>query len=163
MNPKDVFSSTTKEVFLSRLSYNSQTGDFHWVSSGKIAGTVDRLGYRRICFEGNFYYAHRLAWFLVHGVWPIDQIDHVNGNPKDNRLDNLREASHSNNKKNCKTRKDNVLNIKGVDHRGNGKYRARIFHGNRHINLGTYKTPEEAHAAYVAKAKELHQEFMRAN
>jgi len=63
--------------------------------SGKIAGTINKHGYRIISLDNRKYKAHRLAWFYVHGRWPVDQIDHINRCPGDNRLVNLREASPS--------------------------------------------------------------------
>jgi hypothetical protein len=165
MRPRDKETTLTRNFVLKLLSYNPETGEFKWTKGTKKQppGTVDKLGYRRISIKYRLYYAHRLAWLLVHNEWPIDRIDHINGDPSDNRILNLRQATSAENKRNSKTRTDNLLKVKGVQKRNNGKYRARIYHNNKHISLGMYNTKEEAHAAYIAKAKELHEDFMRAS
>jgi len=59
-----------------------------------MAGSVHSTGYVRIGVDGGKYTAHCLAWLYTHGVWPSDQIDHINGNRSDNRIANLRERRH---------------------------------------------------------------------
>jgi len=68
------------------LNYNPETGDFAWVKSKKPAGGISSYGYRRIIIDGKEHKAHRLAWLYTHGVFPEDQIDHINGVRHDNRI-----------------------------------------------------------------------------
>lgn len=90
------------------------------------------------------------------------QIDHINLNPLDNRLSNLRQCSHAENMRNVKIRKNNSTGYKGV-HIHQGKYRAGIrFNGKTH-HLGLFATALEAAKAYDDKAIELHGEFARLN
>jgi hypothetical protein len=83
-----------------RLRYDGGTGVFTrrvgsgHARAGEIAGSVHSTGYVRIGIDGGKYTAHRLAWLYVHGVWPSDQIDHINRNRSDNRIANLRERRH---------------------------------------------------------------------
>ncbi|MCZ6898266.1 MAG: HNH endonuclease signature motif containing protein [Betaproteobacteria bacterium] len=102
------------------LHYDSNTGVFTWLKWKKgcrkncIAGYVDTRGYVKICInQSKPYKAHRLAWLYVYGEWP-DIVDHMNRNPSDNRLCNLRNVSHSGNQKNTKLRIDNSTGIPGV-------------------------------------------------
>ena len=85
------------------MDYDKETGVFTWkkqrrgVRVGVPLGTCNGYGYLRITVLGQSYYAHRLAWFYVHGEWPSDEIDHINSIRKDNRICNLREATTSEN------------------------------------------------------------------
>ena len=85
------------------LRYVPKTGQFYWrkqcgpASRGSEAGNSQSAGYRLIGIDKCYYYAHRLAWLYVHGVEPTGDIDHINGNPADNRIANLRECPRSKN------------------------------------------------------------------
>lgn len=144
------------------LSYNPDTGIFVWIGGranqriGREAGYHFRSGYVGICINGTSYLAHRLAWLYVHGRWPIDQIDHINGDGYDNRLINLREATRDLNTANSVTIGKNRL--KGTSLARSGRWQARIKKGVP-IHLGTFDTAEEAHAAYVKAAKQLFGDF----
>ncbi|EOC1198696.1 HNH endonuclease [Cronobacter sakazakii] len=84
------------------LYYNPETGNF---SSRNHAGIRIRCliannGYIFVSWRGKKYAAHRLAWFYYHGKWPKEDIDHINGNPSDNSIRNLREATRAQNSHN---------------------------------------------------------------
>ena len=87
----------TAERLRERLHYDAETGVFTrrfgsgHARAGDMAGTVHRTGYVRISIDGGKYTAHHLAWLYVHGVWPSDQIEHINRKRSDNRIANLRE------------------------------------------------------------------------
>jgi hypothetical protein len=149
------------------LSYDPKTGIFRWKVKlsdrspiGKIAGGYACRGHWRIRIDGHYYFAHRLAWLMTHGMWPKDEIDHINRVRDDNRLANLREASHSQNHANCGVRQDNTSGYKGVHFsKQKGKFAALVVkHGKRH-HAGFFDDPYSAHLAYLAKAKELHGDF----
>jgi hypothetical protein len=89
------------------------------------------------------------------------QIDHVNGDPADNRLENLRLATHQQNLCN-KRRGRNNSGLKGVYLRPNGKFTASVAFNQRSFYLGCFDTAGEAHAAYAFAAARLHGEFARA-
>ena len=105
---------------------------------------------------------HRVVMDNPEGM----EVDHINGNPLDNRKENLRICTRAQNSQNKKLRADSKSGYKGVYERSNGRFQAYI--GNpeypgRHISLGYHNTPEEAARAYDAKAKELHGEYAHLN
>lgn len=149
------------------LHYDPITGIFRWKATssrraraGKIAGSVGTYLYRRIVIDRGIYVAHHLAWLYMTGEWPKDEIDHRNLVKHDNRWENLREATPSQNKANVRSRR---RGLKGVFFNTiTGRYRAEIRKDGVRKTIGYFCTEAEAHAAYVAKAKELHGEFARA-
>jgi hypothetical protein len=151
------------------LSYNPDTGEFIrvGVNSGsckndKRVGSIKPRGQIQIKIGKKLYLAHRLAWLYVKGSLPTEEIDHKNLNPSDNRFDNLRLASHSQNMSNIGVRKSNTSGLKGVSKNGNG-WAAQVKHNKIRYYLGTFSSKEEAHGAYLIKSKELFGEFARGN
>jgi hypothetical protein len=122
---------------------------------GDIAGTVDIDGYISVLINGKRYKAHRLIWMWHHGEFPEKNIDHINRNRADNRIENLRECSPSENAQNRKVPVSNTSGYMGVTFL-HGKWVSRIMiDGVRH-NLGWFDSKEEAHQAYVEAKKKLH-------
>lgn len=93
------------------------------------------------------YLAHRLAWFYVYGVWPDPICDHRNQNRADNRLENLRQATSSQNLINSKMWSNNTSGVKGVSLSQRGKWVAEIRVMKKKVCLGTYENIEDAAAA----------------
>ena len=161
--------SITKIYLCEILRYEKQSGKFFWakprprITVGSKAGYVKKnKGYRYIEIDGITYAAHRLAWFYVYGVWPRNQIDHVNGKRDDNRIENLREATQGQNRANSKH--NNKTGFKGVSFKAWLKekpYQAQITVNKKVIYLGCYKTPQEANEAYKIAAIKLHGEFAK--
>jgi hypothetical protein len=147
------------------LDYNAKTGIFIWLikprkstAIGEIAGM--QTTYVRIGWKRRLYPAHRLAWLHYYGRWPNGCLDHINGKKLDNRISNLREATSHQNNWNRGYQKNK--STKGIDYVKEDKvWRARIMiYGKRHL-LGRFKTPKEAHQAYIKASKQLHVEFAR--
>jgi hypothetical protein len=142
------------------VSYDAATGIFHWKISqrghrrkGDVAGSNTR-GYWRIKIDQTAYAAGRLAWMIHFGKEPNGEIDHINGDPPDNRIANLREAS----------RVQNCANIKGRGVRfepDRRKWLARITVGYKQINLGRFDTEQAARTAYLAACKRYRGAFAR--
>ena len=106
--------------------------------------------------------AHRVVWILANGPIPHGfEIDHVDNNPLNNKLENLRLATRSQNAMNKKCPRTNTTGLKGVKLSGYGGFVATISLDGKRYNLGTFVTKEEAHKAYCTKAKELHGLFHR--
>lgn len=146
-----------------RISYDPETGEFlrkachRSALVSKPAGTPHR-GYLSIGVGGRNFRAHRLAWLLMTGDWPTAGVDHINGDRSDNRWCNLRLASASLNNQNVRRpRKSNKLGFLGVHPSRRGTYAAQISHNGRLVWIGRFATPEEAHAAYLAKKRLLHE------
>lgn len=118
--------------------------------------------YRTVKIDYVRYKAHRLAFQYVYGREPNGYIDHINGDPSDNRISNLRECDALENAHNAKRRSDNTSGYKGVSwHKQLRKWTARIMVDKKHINIGVFDTAEKAYAAYCKKALELHGEFAK--
>ena len=147
------------------LAYDPDTGLFTWnvtrsgcggMKAGDVAGTVNVKGYRRVSINYRYYAAHRLAFLLMTGAWPTQQVDHLNGQRDDNRWSNLREASNALNKQNMrKARQDNKTGLLGV-RPFRGRFRATIMLNGQSKHLGVFDSPDVAHAVYLAHKRILH-------
>ncbi len=152
------------------LHYDPKTGEFFWKEClsnaapvGSRAGSPDKRGYWYIQINGHLYRANRLAWFYIHGVWPEGHIDHKNRNTSDDRIENLRDATRSQNQANAKRRGDNKSGFKGVSlHKLTGKWSATIQVRGKRKHLGLFPTPESAFSVYIEAARSEHGEFARA-
>lgn len=141
-----------KELFM----YDEYTGQFFRKkvrAGGKNpAGSYTWAGYLVISVDCRLYRAHRLAWLYVHGKFPDGDIDHINGNKADNRICNLRDVSRSVNMQNLKrSHKDSSVGLLGVvlSHHKTKPYRAMLSIRGKRIYSEYFKTPEEAHRAYM--------------
>jgi hypothetical protein len=152
------------------LAYIPETGVFIYkkdrtndVKAGEIAGTINKThGYRVICVFGKRYLAHRLAWLMTYGIWPKIDLDHINGDSLDNRINNLRLATEGQNLANSRIAKNNRSGVKGVCWRRDiGKWSAQIRKDGKLKHIGLFATIDEAATAYEEKAKELFGEFAR--
>ena len=111
----------TQEELKSQLNYDEVTGIFTWkiknsnrIKIGDIAGSINNKGYTIITINKKHFVAHRLAWLYVYNYIPSKDIDHINGNRADNRINNLREATRSENSFNSKISKNNKSGLKGI-------------------------------------------------
>jgi hypothetical protein len=144
------------------LTYDRQSGLWIWNENrgpqwaGRVAGSINQDGYIQIRVDRRLYMAHVLAWYYSFEIWPDRQVDHENGDPSDNRLNNLRLGMSYQNLGNSGKRKHNSSGFKGVSRHGK-KWRAEIAH----IKLGVFDTPELAAAAYERAAKIRYGEFAR--
>jgi hypothetical protein len=147
------------------LLYDPETGDFTWIGgkrsrrTGKIAGFISRHGYRIISVRGLVIRAHRLAWIFTYGVIPKGDIDHINGVITDNRISNLRDVSKSVNLQNQrKAHSNNKSGFLGVSWRPiSKKWIAQISLNRKVTIVGYFDDPKEAHEAYLAKKREIHE------
>ena len=151
--------------YYSLIRYDKDTGDFVWsvsrpgASAGAIAGSVNKEGYRVIKLGRKPIRAHRLAWFLTFGVWPVASIDHKNGIRDDNRISNLREADHATNMQNKRKAMANNKSsgLLGVTwNKQHQRWQSKIMVNKQAHHVGLFDCPREAHAAYLNKKRQLH-------
>ena len=168
---KDITQDFLKSIF----EYDAVAGRLIWKTStrghraGEVAGALQTskrrsAEYRQICIgRGTSEITtleHRLVFLWHHGYLP-KQIDHINLNKTDNRIENLREANSSTNQMNVPVRVFTKSGLKGVHwDQSRGKWMARIKINGKHVFLGRFDTPEEAYEARKA-AQHLHGEFAR--
>jgi hypothetical protein len=140
------------------LEYQPETGEFFWkvcrqcVPAGAKAGSLHKQkGYVFIRADLKRYAAHRLAWLYVHGQWPKNDIDHINGIRSDNRISNLRDVTHA----------TNLLNrtaAKGATCRQSGAWEAASKRQGVTTYLGRFKTFDQANAAYMSHKSQVFSE-----
>lgn len=160
--------SITKDLLDHLFSYKD--GKFFWKNPskhhkdlvGKEAGSTQPANgklYVTIQINGEKVRRGRLVFFYINGKFPDPCIDHINGDSTDDRPENLRQATYTQNAWNHKTRAK-VKNLPmGVRLTPKGRFSARISYYKKLITLGTFDTPEEAHQVYLGKRRELYGEF----
>ena len=150
----------------STFHYNRETGQFTFLKTddkcgkqkiGDVAGCQKTCWYNMLRYEGRYYYAHRIAWYMVHGNLPNLHIDHINGVKSDNRIQNLRLIEPAHNIQNqVRPHKDNLAGYLGVSEHGKNRFRATIQLGKKRTHIGIFDTPEDAYAAYVDAKRKIH-------
>jgi hypothetical protein len=145
------------ELLQRTYRYDPTDGYIYWVADSpngqRFCGDIASRGLQ-VRVGNTTYKTSRLAWFMGTGQDPAHfHVDHINGDIHDNRLENLRLATYSQNQANSTATRAGRTLPKGVYQRGS-RYRAYIKAHGRSLCLGTFCTPEEASAAYQTKAKE---------
>ena len=149
------------DILESLLDYNPDTGHFFWTNfnnanarKGKKAGSSRSNKYIRIFIYGKPYQAHRIAWVMYYGKEPEYGIDHIDGNPLNNAIDNLRDVPQSVNSRNSAKNKCNKSGFSGVTWmKGIKRWRARIMFNRRDIHLGFFIEKKDAISARVRANK----------
>lgn len=148
-----------------------KNGELVWKAStgpgckkGDFAGrAIAANGYRTVSLFGKSYKAHRLIYFMFNGEFAAE-IDHINGVRHDNRIENLRPVTRSQNCANQQTQKRSKTGLKGVSYMPKlQKWRARIKVMQKEIYLGVFPTKEDAAQAYNISALHHFGEFARTN
>ena len=151
------------------FTYDPLTGELRWAvakqykrAAGDIVGWVNRASGRPnyyVSADGKTFLVHRVIWLFMTGEWPAHEIDHINGDPLDNRWANLRDVPGAINAQNMRTsRKGSRVGLLGVymskciSH----PYVANITINGKKRHLGYFATAEEAHAVYLAAKRQLH-------
>ena len=157
-------SRVTAEFVRRTLDYDADTGVFRWKlrtpdenygahacsmlnarDAGKVAGCKNHQNYLLISLLGHKYSAHRLAWMYTHGEWPDGEVDHINGDPSDNRIVNLRVVTRAENRRNAALRKDSPSGYPGVWYdEKRGFWGARMRYDGKLMQLGRFPAYEIA-------------------
>lgn len=170
MNDKELLELAAKVAGM--VNYSPDSGSMKWNRkpssekdaarwnarySGKECGNIDFQGYRAIKINGKTFKAHRLAWLHYYGEWPKGQIDHINRVRDDNRIENLRDVTRSQNQQNVSIRRTNTSGAKGVYFfKGTGKWHARICVNGKQKHLGFFNDLRLAASAYSEAAAKYH-------
>jgi len=146
----------TQDQVQSLFNYNDKTGELFWKEARYKdrqwleAGHWHNRGYRQVRVREKEYLVHRIIWLYVYGTHP-EEIDHINGDKADNRLENLRAGNKSLNQRNAKRRKDNKSGMSGVNWcNREQRWIVRIQYNKRRIMIGQYTDLEKAKAARLA-------------
>jgi hypothetical protein len=146
--------------FHATYCWDEAAQNLRWRETGKPAGHKDGSGYRSIMLLRHKYKLHRVLWLVYHGVYPDGEIDHINGDPTDNRRENLRLATAAGNIHNRVRRGEWPMGVSKSP--TCERWVARIQppgDSSRKIYLGYYASPQEAAAAYAGASIILHGEF----
>lgn len=152
-----------KEQILELMEYRDGEGLFWKVHRGRFASPglkVGGSGRSQVRLAGVRVYVHHIVWFLHHGYWPSEKglwIDHRDGDHTNEEINNLREASPSQNNQNRSVSRSREL-PKGVS-KSEGKFSAILNKDGERFFLGRYHTIQEAAAAYEGASRVLHGEF----
>jgi hypothetical protein len=129
--------------------------------AGQEAGFVGNRGYVLIVVNGKQRMAHRLVW-LMHGKELPEMLDHIDGDQLNNRIENLRAVTNSENQRNQKLRKDSTSGIKGVSWlNAHKRWAGQIWHKGKLHRAGYFKDKDECAAAVRELRQSLHGEFAR--
>jgi hypothetical protein len=161
---KDISAARLRKI----LRFDPDAGTFTWLVArrgcpiGSVAGKVHSIsGYVRIDLDGLKIAAHRAAWLYMTGEWPERAIDHRDGDRANNRWSNLRVSDGYLNAQNIRapmvTNSTGFLGVNRMKGRRDLPYRAKITANGRSVHLGFFGAPEEAHKAYLAAKRRLHQ------
>jgi hypothetical protein len=158
----------TQEILLENFRYDEATGDLYWkvkraskTDLSKPISCKNKDGYiqvgTKLSGKSKNYVAHRLIWMMVYGTTP-KFIDHKDRDRSNNKISNLREATHQQNMQNRKKRADSSSNYKGVRQYGNG-WVATFQRDGERCYLGYFKNEIDAANAYKEFAKFTNGEF----
>lgn len=159
MNQSKLSAERAREL----LVYDPETGSLTWlvavskkIRPGMPAGCTIEGGYRRVRVDRVLYASHRVAWLMSTGAWPVGLIDHRDGDPSNNRLSNLRDASHELNQQNHRqaSRRSSTGLLGAFPKRGRFLSSIKVSGVQKH--LGLFDTAEEAHQAYLTAKRQLH-------
>lgn len=157
------------ERLIELVDYDMSTGLFTRKKSsgrclsGRVLGYKKNNGYIAFTLDSKKYFAHRLAWLYVHKNHPKHDIDHIDGDRTNNKIENLRDVARSTNLENSSKAKSSNKStglIGSYFHKQTGKFMSRIQVNKKDKYLGLFDTAELAHNAYMTAKKQLHKGFI---
>lgn len=161
------YETPPQKVLLNVFEYKN--GNLYWkiskkgIKKDKFAGNKDCNGYIRVAYEGRKYLVHRLIYVMHYGFVP-KIIDHIDGNPTNNNINNLRPATHEQNLQNQRTQKNSSSGVKGVNWNKNiNKWLVRLCVNKKRIFCGYFDKFDDAVLVAEKTRKQAHKEFFRLN
>jgi hypothetical protein len=142
------------------IRYDPDTGFMWWKKTGKgrkvdtPIGTVGSQGYRNVTLAGKQYKAHHVVWFIHHGFWP-EELDHINRDKDDNRIENLRLADRSLQNHNRAMPPPSSGMVGANWNKRKQKYKSAIRVGGLNKHLGYFNCPTAAHLAYTREKQHV--------
>jgi hypothetical protein len=136
------------------FTYDKSTGEIRrkvgrqGVKAGDVVGSPDDKGYLVFCADYRRLKTHRVAWLMTYGAWPAGEIDHIDGNPSNNQIANLRDVSASENNRNrsiCSRNKSGLVGVRWMQTKG--KWSAYIKAGDTKKDFGYFDSLIDAAAA----------------
>ena len=152
----------TADALRAWFQYFPETGELWSRRTNKRVGFNTKRGNRSVSFKKGIYQEHRIIWILMTGQQCPTHIDHKDGDPTNNKWNNLRQATNAENLHNMRRPRRNTTGFKGAHRSHIKKFRARLSVGGKSVHLGYFPTPEEAHEAYMKAATEHFGEFAKA-
>ena len=142
----------TQERLKEVLHYSPETGVFtrrvstsSRAQAGDVPGCINGCGYWQAMIDSNLYLSHRLAWLYIYGCFPENEIDHINGDRSDNRIENIRDVTRAENNKNLTISTTNSSGVIGVCwDKATQKWHSQIQYNGKRVNLGLYEDLELA-------------------
>jgi hypothetical protein len=159
---KEIKSGLTRDYVLEHLSCDAKNGLLFWRNTGgrkrtgASAGSLCHNGYVYVRLDGMMHKRSRLLWFVHHGEWPNNELDHINRVRTDDRLVNLRNVTSAQNGWNKNSRIGQSGTVGVCFHKETGKWRPRIQANGKIVSLGLYQTVVEAAEAYQAAKLKFH-------
>jgi len=151
---KDLFDYQDGQL-VRKISRGRGEKSVRW-KAGTPLGHSSKNGYKLAGVDYVLYKLHRLIWLWHYGEFPENHLDHIDGNPANNRIENLRNATDSQNMQNQrKARINNKLGIQGV-YKVNNRFRAVLTTKGKSKHIGYFPTAEEAHQAYIMEKRNSH-------
>lgn len=147
------------------LSYDPESGSISWRTPG--TGRRAEVGYKkpdgrkRVAIDGKRFVLARLCWFYVHGQWPSGHVDHINGNPSDDRISNLRDVPAAvNNQNRRRHHRDSKTRLMGVVKTTSGTFNVSMSFRGRTLSVYGFRSEKDAHEAYAELKRRIHDGFV---
>jgi hypothetical protein len=142
----------TREYLLELFDYDRAVGKLFWkipkanrIKIGDEAGYIRKDGYHAISIDNKECLTHRLIWMIETGKWPENDIDHIDGQPSNNRIQNLQDVTHRQNGRNQKLPHNNSSGVVGVSwYKRYQKWVVQSRKDGKNINLGYFENKRDA-------------------